>query len=161
MSERGDLPVSAGDERSPTAAHGPVIETSVRVRFAETDAMGVVYHTNYIVWFEVGRGAYWRALCRGVSGMPQDAGSFPVSDVQARFHAPARYGDVVVIRTWVSAVRSRSITFGYECALEDSGRRLATGQTTHLFLDAEGRASRLPDSIRRAMAGSSSPEAIP
>ncbi len=139
-------------------ARAPVVETKVRVRFAETDAMGVVYHTNYIVWFEVGRGAYWRALYPDADGTPQDAGSFPVSDVQARFHAPARYGDVVIIRTWVSEVRSRSITFGYECTLEDGGRRLVTGQTTHLFLNAQGRARRLPEGIRHALAGSKPPQ---
>ncbi len=132
---------------------GPIVETWVRVRFAETDAMGVVYHTNYIIWFEVGRGAYWRALCADVSGASADAGSFPVAAVEAHYHAPARYGDLVTIRTWVQEMRSRSVTFAYECRLASAGQRLAVGRTTHLFLDAQGHARRLPEGIRLALLG--------
>ena len=126
----------------------------VRVRFAETDAMGVVYHTHYLVWFEVGRSAYWRALVSGRLEDPQDAGSFPVSAIEARYHAPARYSDVVAIRTRVLQMRSRSVTFGYECLLQPNGERLVTGQTTHLFIDAEGHARRLPEALRLALTGS-------
>ena len=125
----------------------------MRVRFAETDATGVVYHTHYIIWFEVGRGAFWRAMGLDSVDVPQDAGSFPVSAVEARFHAPARYGDVVVIRTWIKEMRSRSVSFGYECLLQATGQRLVAGQTTHLFLDAEGHARRLPEAVRRALLG--------
>jgi acyl-CoA thioester hydrolase len=130
---------------------GPIVETWVRVRFAETDAMGVVYHTNYIIWFEVGRGAYWRALCGAELGA--DAGSFPVASVEAHYHAPARYGDLVTIRTWVQEMRSRSVTFAYECRLEPTGQRLAVGRSTHLFLDAQGHARRLPEGVRQARLG--------
>ncbi len=141
---------------------GPVVETNVRVRFAETDAMGVVYHTNYLIWFEVGRGAYWRALGAASTPEMQDAGSFPVSAAEAHFHAPARYGDLVVIRTRIIELRSRSITFGYECLLAESGARLAVGQTTHLFIDENGHARRLPDPLRRALTGATTrPAPVP
>lgn len=148
------LPAEAAEYRIVPAPGTPVVETRVRVRFAETDAMGVVYHTHYIVWFEVGRSAYWHALGLGAAGEPADAGSFPVSEVRAYYHAPARYGDVVVVRTRVLALRSRSVTFGYECILEATGQRLVIGETTHLLLDAAGHARRLPEGLRRALVGS-------
>ena len=152
MSPEGSLPLAAGEGRVLSTAGGAMVETAVRVRFAETDAMGVVYHTNYIIWFEVGRGAYWRAVCaQELEG--QDAGSFPVSAVEARFHAPARYGDLVVIRTRILEMRSRSVTFGYECVHGSTGQRLVVGQTTHLFLDAQGHARRLPEAVRRGLLG--------
>lgn len=138
------------------SAQGPIVETDLWVRFAETDAMGVVYHTNYIIWFEVGRGAYWRALGLGEVHALRDAGAFPVAHVEAHYHAPARYGDRVTVRTRVAEVRSRSVTFAYEC-LGEAGTRLVTGQTTHLFIDASGRAVRLPDALRRALAGEACP----
>jgi len=140
------------DLRIVSTDHGPIVETSVWVRFAETDAMGVVYHAHYIVWFEVGRGAYWRALNLGQVHSLRDAGAFPVASVEARYHAPARYGDRVLIRTRIVAIRSRSVTFAYEC-LDEAGTRLVTGQTTHLFLDPSGHAVRLPDAVRRALMG--------
>jgi acyl-CoA thioester hydrolase len=150
---RERLPAPVGQARVVPSPVGPVVETAVRVRFAETDAMGVVYHTNYIIWFEVGRGAYWRAMGLQDAAMPQDAGSFPVSAVEARFHAPARYGDVVIIRAWIRETRTRSVTFGYECVLQATGQRLVSGQTTHLFLDADGHARRLPEAVRRTLPG--------
>ena len=143
-------PAMPDDMRIVPSPEGPIVETSVRVRFAETDAMGVVYHTNYVIWFEVGRGAYWRAMGLGRETALQDAGAFPVSAVEARYHASARYGDLVLIRTRVTALRSRSVTFAYECLAAD-GTRLATGHTTHLFLDSEGHARRLPEVVRRAL----------
>ncbi len=143
--------LAASDTRVVPSPQGTVVETALRVRFAETDAMGVAYHTNYLVWFEVGRSAYWRAVVAGQLGTLHDAGSFPVSAIEARYHAAARYGDVVVVRTWTQGLRSRSVTFGYECLLEAGRQRLVTGSTTHLFLDAAGHPQRLPESLRQAL----------
>lgn len=148
--------MSSDAVRIVSSDHGPIVETAVWVRFAETDAMGVVYHTHYIVWFEVGRGAYWRALNLGQVHALRDAGAFPVASLEARYHAPARYGDRVIVRTRVAAIRSRTVTFAYECLGED-GTRLVTGQTTHMFLDASGHAVRLPDAVRRALSGEARP----
>ena len=148
--------LAPADFRMLATPAGLVIETMVRVRFAETDAMGVVYHTNYLIWFEVGRSAYWRALQLASTPGLHDAGSFPVSSIEGHYHSPARYGDLVIIRTRVAELRSRSITFGYECLLAESGVRLATGQTTHLFLDETGHARRLPEPLRQALTGKAS-----
>jgi acyl-CoA thioester hydrolase len=125
-----------------------VIETTLRVRYAETDAMGIVYHTNYIIWFEVGRGEYLRQK-GGDYGEFEAAGFYlPVTEVDARFLAPARYQDVVVVRTSMQELRSRSITFYYEVVMQETGHVLATGHTKHFCTDREGRVRRFPQEAR-------------
>ncbi|MEJ2211934.1 MAG: thioesterase family protein, partial [Anaerolineae bacterium] len=111
---------------------------------AETDAMGVVYHANYLVWFEVGRGDYFRALGQDYGNWEATGYLLPVSEAYARYHAPARFGELVTVRTWVEQVRSRGLTLGYEAIHTESGRRLASGWTRHICMDREGRACRLP-----------------
>jgi acyl-CoA thioester hydrolase len=123
---------------------GPVVETTLRVRYAETDAMGVVYHANYLVWFEVGRGEYFRAIGQDYGEWERQGYFLPVSEVQARFHAPARYGDLVTVRTWLDQVRSRGVTLGYEVRAVCSQARLVTGVTRHVCVDRQGQACRLP-----------------
>jgi acyl-CoA thioester hydrolase len=120
------------------------IETTFRVRYAETDAMGVVYHANYLVWFEVGRGEYFRALGQDYGQWEERGYLLPASEAYARFHAPARFGDLVTVRTWVEQIRSRSLTLGYEVIHADSHQRLASGWTRHICMDGEGQACRLP-----------------
>ena len=129
------------------------IETTLRVRYAETDAMGVVYHANYLVWFEVGRGDYFRALGQDYGQWERQGYLLPVSEVYARFHAPAHFGDLVTVHTWVEQARSRSVTLGYEVRDTTSQQCLVTGWTKHICMDREGRARRLPkemgDSLER------------
>jgi acyl-CoA thioester hydrolase len=121
-----------------------IVETILRVRYAETDAMGVVYHSNYLVWFEVGRGDYFRALGQDYGHWEQRGYALPVAEAHARYHAPARFGDEVTVRTWVEQVRSRSLTLGYEVVRADTRLRLATGWTRHICMDSQGQACRLP-----------------
>ena len=129
------------------------VETTVRVRYAETDAMGIVYHTNYIVWFEVGRGEYLRQQGDNY-GEWEDQGLYlPVTEVDARFMAPARYDDVVLIRTWVKEVRSRSVTMAYEVVMKDTNQVLVTGHTKHLCMDHEGQVRRFPRGLFDAFSG--------
>lgn len=130
--------------------HNRVVETHLRVRYAETDAMGVVYHANYLVWFEVGRGDYFRALGQDYGEWEQHGYLLPVSEAYARYHASARYGDPVVVRTWVKEIRSRSITLGYEAGHAESGQLLATGWTKHICVDRQGRIVRLPEAMIRS-----------
>jgi len=121
-----------------------IVETNLRVRYAETDAMGVVYHANYLVWFEVGRGDYFRAFGQDY-GEWETLGYFlPVSEAHARYHAPARYADVITVRTWVEEARSRRVTMGYEVLEAASQKRLVSGWTRHVCTDREGQACRLP-----------------
>ena len=130
-----------------------VVEITVRVRYAETDAMGVVYHTNYLIWFEVGRGEYMRQ--KGGDYVHFEAQGFylPVSEAHARFIAPARYGDLVTIRTWVEELRSRSMTLAYEVVMQETGQVLVTGHTRHICTDREGRVRVMPKEMRELLGG--------
>jgi acyl-CoA thioester hydrolase len=126
-----------------------IVDTTFRVRYAETDAMGVVYHANYLVWFEVGRGDYFRACGQDYGEWEKQGYYLPVSEVHARYHAPAHYGDSVIVHTWLEEAQSRSVTLGYEVVDASSRARLVTGWTKHICMDHEGRACRLPAELRR------------
>jgi acyl-CoA thioester hydrolase len=128
-----------------------VVETHLRVRYAETDAMGVVYHANYLVWFEVGRGDYFRTLGQDYGAWEQHGYLLPVSEVYARYHASARYGDPIVVRTWVEEIRSRGITLGYEAHHAANDQRLASGWTKHICVDRQGRVCRLPQDMIQSL----------
>jgi acyl-CoA thioester hydrolase len=130
-----------------------VVETTLRVRYAETDAMGIVYHTNYIVWFEVGRGEYLRQKGGRYRELEDEGLFLPVMEVDARYVAAARYDDEVVVRTSVESLRSRTITMYYEVLMKDTGQLLVTGHTKHLCVDAEGKMRRLPSDLREAFGG--------
>lgn len=130
-----------------------IVETFLRVRYAETDAMGVVYHTNYLVWFEVARGDYFRALGQDYGKWEKSGYFLPVSEAYARYHAPAQYGDSIVVRTWLEQVRSRSITLNYQVLHAESRKRLVTGWTRHICMDREGRAHRLPEEMLTSLEG--------
>ncbi len=125
--------------------------SSVRVRYAETDQMGVAYHGNYFEWFEVGRTDLLRS--HGVSYRELEAQDLrlPVIEAQARFVRPALYDDVLEIRTEVSALSGARVTFAYEVCRGDDGV-LATGTTSHAAVDGRGRPRRLPELLRRLLA---------
>jgi acyl-CoA thioester hydrolase len=128
-----------------------VIESTLRVRYAETDAMGVVYHANYLVWFEVGRGDYFRAVGQDYGEWEQRGILLPLSEAYARYHAPARFSDLVTVHTWVDQVRSRSITLEYEVRDAGSRQRLVTGWTRHICTDRQGHGRRLPQEMVRSL----------
>ena len=130
-----------------------VIETTVRVRYAETDAMGVVYHTNYLIWFEVGRGELMRQKGGDYTDFEAQGFYLPVSEVDARFIASARYGDLVTIRTWTEEMRSRSLTFAYEVVMQETGQVLVTGHTRHICTDREGRVKVIPKGMKELLGG--------
>ena len=125
-----------------------IVETTLRVRYAETDAMGVVYHANYFVWFEAGRGDFFRASGQDYGEWEREGYYLPVSEAHARFHAPARYADVVTVRTWVEEARSRSVTLGYEVVDKVRDKRLVSGWTKHICMDSNGQACRLPTDMQ-------------
>ena len=127
-----------------------VIETTLRVRYAETDAMGIVYHTNYIVWFEVGRGEFMRQRGGNYREFEEQGLYLPVTEVDARYVNPARYDDLVVVRTSVDRVRSRSVTMYYEVLMKETGQLLVTGHTKHFCTDREGRVRRFPRDLMDA-----------
>jgi acyl-CoA thioester hydrolase len=113
----------------------------------------VVYHTNYLIWFEVGRGEYMRQKGSNYADFEAQGFNLPVSEVDARFIAPARYGDLVAIRTWVEELRSRSLTFAYEAVMQETSQVLATGHTRHICTDREGHVRVIPKELRELLGG--------
>jgi len=115
-----------------------VFEATLRVRYAETDQMGVVYHSNYIVWFEVGRVEMFRQLGFTYSEMEQREGTrLAVVDVRCRYKIPARYDDLIRIRTRLLNVRGSLVHFAYEILRDEDEVLLAEGETVHLVLGAD------------------------
>lgn len=126
--------------------------TEIRVRYAESDQMGVAYHANYLIWCEVGRTDLIRQLGMTYAQMERDGVLLAVADAHLRFHASARYDDLVRIVTRCTGVRSRMVTFTYELLRVrpdgGDGDRLATATTTLVSIDREGRPITLPPHIR-------------
>ncbi len=128
-------------------------ETTVRVRYAETDQMGVVYYANFFVWFEIGRVELFRQMGFAYKEMEQKDDSYiVVAEAHCRYLRPARYDDVLHIRTRVAESRSRTIRFAYQISNEVTGELLATGDTTHVICDRNGRPKTLPAKYRRLFA---------
>lgn len=132
-------------------------ELEFRVRYAETDQMGVVYHTNYLVWCEMGRTELIRQLT-GVSYAQLEAEgvALAVSELNIRYHGAARYDNRVRVRTSLADARSRSVTFDYLITNADNGERLATARTVLVSLDKRGRPVVMPDDLRRRLAAAPS-----
>jgi acyl-CoA thioester hydrolase len=127
-------------------------ETTVRVRYAETDQMGVAYHGNYFAWFEVGRVELLRDLGLDYATLERDhACRIVVADAHCRYKAPARYDDLLRIRTQLKSLRGPLIKFAYEVLRDSDGTLLAEGDTTHLVADTSMQARSLPEAYARAM----------
>jgi len=127
----------------------PTAETRLRVRYAETDQMGVVYYANYLVWMEVGRVELCKACGFSYRDMEIDDGVLlAVAEAQCRYRAPARFDDEVIVKTWIAEANKRMVTFAYEMRLADSETVLATGTTRHLFVNRKMERTRMPDKYR-------------
>jgi acyl-CoA thioester hydrolase len=117
----------------------------VRVRYAETDQMGVVYYANYLVWFEVARTDLLRDSGWSYREMETDGFALPVIEAHCEYKQPARYDDEIQIATTGTIVSPVRVQFAYEVSRPSDGQRLATGHTVHAVLDREGRPCRLPE----------------
>jgi acyl-CoA thioester hydrolase len=127
-------------------------ETTVRVRYAETDQMGVVYYANFFVWFEVGRVELLRALGHSYRDMEKlDDCHIVVAEAQCRYKKPALYDDLLRIRTRVLQVRRTIIRFGYDVLRDPGGELLATGETLHVICNKSGRPKSLPEKYIKAL----------
>jgi acyl-CoA thioester hydrolase len=136
----------AGITRQGTGARSIVNESRLRVRYAETDQMGVVYHANHFIWFEVGRVELLRQLGFSYKDMEQQDNCFiAVVDARCRYKAPAAYDDEIIVRTWLKNIRESVIHFGYELVRAGDGELLAEGETTHIVADAQMRKTVLPE----------------
>ncbi|MGP8242932.1 MAG: acyl-CoA thioesterase [Bryobacteraceae bacterium] len=118
-------------------------QTSLRVRYAETDQMGVVHHANYLVWMEVGRVELCKSLGFNYRDMERDDGIYlVVAEATCRYRAPARFDDEVIVKTWVESANKRIVVFAYE--IRSGDRVLATASTRHVFVSRQMERTRLP-----------------
>jgi acyl-CoA thioester hydrolase len=145
------------DGEMTSTLHHNFHETRLRVRYAETDQMGVVYHSNHLIWFEVGRVELLREMGFSYRDMERDEGRFiAVAEVQCRYKAPVYYDEEVVVRTRLKAVRKSVVVFSYELVRAENRILLAEGETTHVVTDATMNVAALPDryltAFRAAMA---------
>ena len=121
------------------------VDSRVRVRYAETDQMGIVYHANYLVWMEVGRVEYCRAAGIRYRDMEQDDGILlTVAEATCRYASPALFDDEITVRTWIAAAHPRMVRFQYEITETSSGRCLVTGETKHVFCGRDRKPRKLP-----------------
>lgn len=131
-----------------------IVETTFRVRYAETDASGIVYNSNYLIWFELGRGEFfWKQGRDYHRDVEQRGFSWPVTEAFLRYLAPAHYGEMVTVRCWLEELQSRSVKIGYEVLNAATKQVLCTGTTKHLNIDHQGRVRAIPPDLRELMLG--------
>lgn len=130
-------------------AHETISE--LRVRYAETDQMGVVYHANYLVWCEIGRTDFIRALGKSYATFEAEGLQLAVSDATLRYSLSARYDDSIIVRTRLTSVRSRAMTFHYRICEARANGTLVEATTTLVSLSASGRMATLPPDLRGMM----------
>ena len=122
--------------------------STVRVRYAETDKMGVVYYANYLVWFEVGRTDWLRETGWNYRAIEEDGIQLPVIEAHCEYRQGARYDDEIEVRTSAQKLSSVRLQFDYEVVRRADGTLLATGHTVHAAIDRQGRPTRLPDRVK-------------
>lgn len=123
-------------------------ETTFYVRYAETDAMSIVHHASYIVYFEEARSHYARVRGNDYAEFEKTGHFLAVVEVNARYSKPARYGDLLAIRCWIEEMKSRSLKFGYEIRNANTGETLVTGVTSHVCITHAGQVAKIPDAWR-------------
>jgi acyl-CoA thioester hydrolase len=137
---------------SDAAGHRPVRRTQIRVRYAETDRMGVVYYAHYFTWFEVARTDWLRGTGWSYREMESQGVSLPVIEAHCQYRRPARYDDEIEIRTRATLVTAVRVRFDYEVLLSGDNRAAAVGHTMHAAMDSSGRPCRLPARVRDLLA---------
>jgi acyl-CoA thioester hydrolase len=126
--------------------------TRVRVRYADTDQMGVVYYANYLVWFEVGRTEWLREGGWSYREMEADGISLPVIEAHCEYRQPARYDDEIEIHTVATVVTPVRVRFDYEARKTSDGTLSASGHTVHAALGPDGRPRKLPARVLEILA---------
>lgn len=119
--------------------------TAIRVRYAETDAMGIVHHSVYPIWMELGRSDFLREQGQSYAEWERQGVMMSVAEIFVKFRSPARYDEMVQVRTQLLEANRRKIVFGYEISRD--GVRLVEGRTVHVVTGPDGRAHTLPDHL--------------
>lgn len=128
-----------------------IAELTFPVRYVETDAMGIVHHSNYIVWFEAGRVEVMRRAGLDYAAVERGGLFFAVAEVHARYLSPARFGDRVTVRTEITELRSRAVRFDYVVVDAGNGTTRVEGYTRHVPIDGAGQVTRIPRELLEAL----------
>ncbi len=128
-----------------------ICETTLRVRYAETDQMAVVYHSNYFIWFEVGRVELMRQMGFSYREMEEDGINLPVVEVKCRYKHPARYDDEITIRTRVEQMRPSLLRFHYDVVRKADGQLLAAGESVHVVVGRDMKRTHLTAKYQAAI----------
>ena len=135
-------------------AEPQTVDLPFRVRYSETDQMGVAYYANHLVWFEIGRAEYCRACGFPYSLIEEEGYIMVVADASVRYKRPAHYDDPLIVRTALTSISSKVIRFGYQIINQDTSELLAEGETTHVVVDREkGRPIKMPQSYVNILKG--------
>lgn len=126
------------------------VDIAVRVRYAETDQMGIVYHSHYAVWFEIGRTEFCRSAGLPYRQLEESGLRIPVTGLELKYRRPARYDDDLTVRTSLAELSARGLRFAYE-VLDRGGLRMADGATRHVFADTQGKPRRAPEGVVRTL----------
>lgn len=128
------------------------MESKLRVRYAETDSMGIVYHANYLIWMEVGRTDYFRQLGFTYKQLERDYNIHtPVVELNCRYHAPAFYDDDISVQTVLSTANRRLLRFTYKIFRSSDSLLLAEGESVHLVVDTDKRRTVFPDALMQVL----------
>jgi acyl-CoA thioester hydrolase len=120
-----------------------------RVRYGDTDKLGISYYANYLVWFEAARTEYFRALGLPYTECEKKGYFLPVAEAQAKYLAPSTYDDLLIVRTSVSELRQSSMRFEYQVFNKQTQKLLATGFTIHVFVDSKLKPVRIPEEVKK------------
>lgn len=121
--------------------------TELRVRYQETDQMGIVYYANYYVWFEVARTEYFRSLGQPYRSFERNGAYLVVVNSSCQYKRPAHYDDLIAVRSWIASIKNTSFAFEYK--VERGKDVLALGKTVHVFIDKNGRPVKIPPKVRK------------
>jgi acyl-CoA thioester hydrolase len=122
----------------------PVTENTFRIRYAETDAMGITHHSNYIVFFEEARSHYSREQGADYAEFERSGYWLTVAEVHARYIVPTRYAQAITARCWIEELRSRTLTFGYEIVDAETQQICVTGYSRHVCINHDGQVTKIP-----------------
>lgn len=128
------------------------VDVEIRVRYAETDQMGVAYYANYLVWFEVGRAEFCRGKGFRYADLEALGYRLVVSEVRCKYRSSAKYDETIIIRTRLKHLNKRMITFGYQVLRENGEEGIAEGETQHICVDTNGKTKSLPETFLNYLA---------
>jgi acyl-CoA thioester hydrolase len=125
----------------------------IRVRYGDTDAMGIVYYANYLRWFEMGRTEMMRHLGIAYKEIEEQGVYLPVSEAFCKYHRPAKYDDILIVETRIDFLKKVSMQFSYRILRAEDNAELVSGTTLHGFIDRQGRIVKVPPSLAAKIGG--------